>query len=402
MRVHSGWLLSIGVVGLVGGAFGCGDSDGGDGPATPQAGTNGGTPCVVGTLYDCVGPVGCSGKRLCRNGFLSECMCNGNNRPGNMNPGPEDDGGSVPDAMSLPDGQVVTRDGATPGSEDCDNGRDDDGDGDPDCADSDCAARACVQEAPDGWDGPVLLREGEHPADCDGNYPDPVLSGGTAVVGGAATCSSCSCGGASSACATFLNFGSGATTDCSGVTCSASISSACAELASPCLANLTTGYLEPQLPVAPGNCAPSAQTPDVQAASWSAQMLGCAPAREFAPAGCDRGELCAPSASEDDGALCVYHDGDLPCPAGAYRDRRTYFTEWNDTRGCSECACAHDCSYSWRTYAAGDTACATPLVTLTSPDQCAAVTRSTGRSGSASKSPAAASARRAAERPREV
>jgi hypothetical protein len=56
-----------------------------------------------------------------------------------------------------------------------------------------------------------------------------------------------------------------------------------------------------------------------------------------------------------------------------------YFTDVDDTRDCSACQCAHDCSYTWRVFDAADTTCQTPLLTLTEPNECRAVTPATGK-----------------------
>ena len=119
------------------GGTGCGDdADGAEGPG-PTAGQSGGTPCVAGTSYSCFGAGACAGTRLCRDGFLTSCICQG--------PGPAADASAAdaarpadaatPDA-SAPDAAAQAGSGGAragsgggpaPVSEDCSNGTDDDG-----------------------------------------------------------------------------------------------------------------------------------------------------------------------------------------------------------------------------------------------------------------------------------
>ena len=285
------------------------------------------------------------------------------------------------DAAMAADAQSVGDSATPPGTdEDCDNDVDDDGDGDADCADDDCLMRTCVEAAPDGWRGPAVLYIGDAAAPASGGaYPMKVASGGTAVSAAAAQCSTCTCSPASPGCAGFLNFGTGADSACDGVgDCTTSLSSACAELSSPCFASVTTGYVQTQLPGGPATCSPSAQNPVVPAAGWAQNVLACAPSAALARAGCDAEEVCAHEAPFD-GALCVVKSGDHACPAGAYSDRRLYYSSIDDTRGCSACGCHHDCAYTWQIFDAADAACQTPLLTLSSPNQCAAVTPSAGK-----------------------
>jgi hypothetical protein len=380
-NVRWSWLLPLT---LVLACAACGD-DSGDDDDAPSGGSGAGESCTRGTSWSCFGPGNCAGIQLCGPDLVFlPCRCNDTTGGGGDRDGggsgdaavPPRDSGSDPEDAATRDAQTEP-DAALPPAEDCDNDVDDDQDGDADCADDDCTARTCVEEAPAGWSGPVLLYEGAAPPECSGGYPDEAARGGTAVTAGAASCSTCSCTPADPGCASFLNFETSTASACDDANaCSTSINSSCAVLMSPCFTT-PTGYVETHLAGTPPTCAPSAQDPTLPDANWDAHAIACGPDHALQRAGCDSGEVCAPEPAFD-GAFCIVDDGDVDCPAGPYTDRRVYFTDIADTRNCSDCSCTHDCSYTWRVFDAADATCATPLLTLTQANQCASVTPSAG------------------------
>jgi len=362
----------------------CGDDSGGDDDA-PSAGSSAGEPCARDTSWSCRVPNNpCPGIQVCGPDLVYlPCRCSAGSSGTGGDDGtdrdaaaPGSDSGQEPDDAATRDAQIEPDASGEP-TENCNNDVDDDEDGDADCADDDCTARTCIEDAPSGWTGPVLLHEGEDSApECDGEYPDEAARGGTAVDADAADCSTCTCTPADPGCAAFVNFATSADSACDAQACSTSINNSCAELLSPCF-TAPTGYVEMNLPEPPTTCAPSPQDPTLPDADWEEHAVACAPDRALRRAGCDSGEVCAPEPAFD-GAFCIIDDGDVDCPAGPYTDRRVYFTEIDDTRACSECSCAHDCSYTWRVFAASDATCATPLLTLLGENQCAAVTPTAG------------------------
>jgi hypothetical protein len=364
----------------------CGDdSDSDDGNGRGSGGQGSGTPCQSGVVIECIRG-GCRGIQTCgADGFLLPCNCPPGGQPG----GPGDSGAPRDGSTMMPrdsgddprdaaPSDAASPDAASDGAtENCNNDRDDDGDGDDDCADSDCSARTCVAAPPSGdWFGPVLLYEGDDaPPACSAGYPSEAVRGGTGVTATPATCSACTCTPDDPGCASFVNFETSLSTTCgaaAGGTCSFPVNSNCQELNSPCL-NQATGYVESLLPDAPPTCMPSPQQSTKSAADWDRHALACAADDDLARAGCGNDELCAP-ARPFDGELCIYHYFDVPCPAGPYSDRRVYGTMIADTRDCSECACSHDCDYTWRVFGDADTTCTGAAVaTLTEQNQCTAV-----------------------------
>lgn len=349
-------------------ATGCGGDDQG---STGAAGT-GGEPCVTGTVYECFGSSGCDGRRVCQSGFLSMCACSTDSTL---------DAGMQGDATLLPgDSAVGAGDAGSGGADSATASSDAGASGDTgtgsDAAGDDAATPACdcVPSAPGGWDGPVLVYEGASAAPaCGGAYPDEVAEGGTALSADPASCSTCTCSGTGD-CDMPLGFESGGVDASCGGACLSSVTSNCALLSPSCVVGQATTWVENHPPANAGTgCAPSAQAPSVSAASWDANARACAPDVTLERAICDAGELCAPEGPFA-GALCVYQDGDVACPASGYSDRHVYFTTIGDDRDCSACSCGAECDYTWHFFDGADTTCASPIASLTAAHQCVAVT----------------------------
>jgi hypothetical protein len=351
--------------------------------------------CTQGTEYSCIGQGGCPGTQHCSSsGVLSACACDPSAAPGALDAavmssdaGPKtaaDAGGGTagrraPRDAGMPPAPSDAATSNTTPSEDCGNGVDDDGDGKIDCADEDCAARTCLATAPAGWSGPAVLYVGsKKPPACSGDYAQAAMHGGTAASADAAQCSSCSCN-APASCGTYLNVAVGAQTDCSDAACEATLNTSCSELSSSCLGSLTTAYLQTRLQPGVSGCTASMQSPVIADPSWDKNVLACA-AGTLRRGGCGPGNVCAPPGPFS-GPYCIVHDGDQACPAGPYTDRRLYYAAIDDTRDCTACSCATDCSYRWQVFDDSDTSCGTPKASLTSAGQCTAVTIASASSG---------------------
>jgi hypothetical protein len=170
-----------------------------------------------------------------------------------------------------------------------------------------------------------------------------------------------------------VDFGSGSEAACGGTTCTTSVNQSCAEIMPPCLTGLASAYLQTKLPASTGACTPSPQAATKPDARWKTRALGCAiPA---AGGGC-KGGVCLPKSPGDDFSdnYCVWQDGDVDCPSNKFTDKHTYYRDLDDTRSCTACACSGpNCSYSWQVYGDTDTTCATPLLALSSANQCVQV-----------------------------
>jgi hypothetical protein len=346
-------------------AVGCGDD------ATSPPGKTLERVCDPGTVFSCYRS-GCNGHQSCnRDGtVMSKCTCDpiGNDD--------ERDSGTATDA-SEPLDAMPMRDAETPPAEVCDNDQDDDGNGKTDCADDACGDRSCERAAANGFDGPIELRSSDSDTpSCDDAFATKSFEAGESPSAAAASCTACSCSPATATCAAFVDFSTGAEAGCGGTTCTTSVNQSCTEIMPPCLTGVGSAYLGTKLPSGTSGCTPSAQAPTKPSVTWAKRVVGCS-AGDGVRGGCKSGEQCLPkrtSSDDFDVALCVWREGDHGCPGQTYTNKRVYYRDVEDTRSCTACACTGpNCSYSWSVFSAADTACASPILKLTSADQCVGV-----------------------------
>ncbi|MEM6996741.1 MAG: hypothetical protein AAF721_39925 [Myxococcota bacterium] len=99
-----------------------------------------------------------------------------------------------------------------------------------------------------------------------------------------------------------------------------------------------------------GECTPTS-TETATPAAWGERTIACGTGD--ITEGCEGDALCVPRPGVPyDGALCIYGEGDLECPA-EYPDRTLLHQDYEDTRMCSECGCG-----------AADATCVDPEVTV--------------------------------------
>jgi hypothetical protein len=101
----------------------------------------------------------------------------------------------------------------------------------------------------------------------------------------------------------------------------------------PCVQSFTIAPLS----VNESSCAPT-QTPAPQdPPSWGTFARTCRGA-PFGP--CGTGLVCSPS-SPPGFKVCIYKDGDNPCPSNSYSERHVFYTSYQDNRTCSaSCSCS--------------------------------------------------------------
>jgi hypothetical protein len=269
----------------------------------------------------------CDGSGTCRAGTTTNCMayaCNTN--------------GTCRTTCSSPShcaaNHTCTAGSCVPIAEVCDNNIDDDGDGLIDCADSQCTTHVCVAAAPAGWTGPVAVRDdlsSTNPA-CSGPYLNNPFKGGRQVTCPAHTCGGCSCGsppGINCSTPQITTWGMNGV-DCSGKGSTPEDVPACKPI---------QGYFLTTDTVASGSgtCAGS-RGPDTKPnPSFARTGLACSGAT--AGGGCGTGQCLPIPAAPLEGKLCIFHAGDLACPAGYTGSRRVYHQTITDGRTCSTCTC---------------------------------------------------------------
>ncbi|MEM6996922.1 MAG: hypothetical protein AAF721_40845 [Myxococcota bacterium] len=212
----------------------------------------------------------------------------------------------------------------------------------------------CAPDFPEGWEGPVaVLRwaEGEEEPACAGDY-DLALAGTLDFDLDApeAACG-CECG------------------DPSGGVCdgaldvyeTAFVGGGCLPLGAQLLGSVPFGeILDFDDEVGPlgivfegaatydgGSCSPI-ESISIPAAAFESHLALCAGTPIEAP--CDNDAQCMPTpeAPADD-AVCLWQEGDLPCPSGwGYAERTVVYQGMDDTRSCSDCDCGQpqgECSF---------------------------------------------------------
>jgi hypothetical protein len=300
-------------------AHGCGDDTRPEPDEKPRV-------CDPGTVFSCY-KAGCKAHQSCNvdGTAMSSCTCDTVSQAGS---GAEDDAGT---SMPQPD----------------------------------------AGEFPDSFEGPIEVRvaNGAAPS-CEGSFAKKAFEAGEAPEAGAASCSECTCAAESSACAAFVDFTTGTMAGCGGTTCTTSVNQSCTEISPPCLSGVTSAYLGTKLPQSGGSCKASEQKPSKPEVTWAKRVTGCS-------ASCKQGQTCTPKRSTSKGvevSVCIWREGEHDCPSDTYTDKRVYYRGVDDSRTCSACACeGASCGYTWSVFNAGDTACASPIIKLTSPDQCVQV-----------------------------
>jgi hypothetical protein len=239
----------------------------------------------------------------------------------------------------------TTTSSATGKTEDCFNGKDDDGNGKIDCEDDACAASAeCIDAPPAGWNGLARFGSAAYPdpaaAACpDGAQPSVLFAG----PADAPTCAACSC--------TFTD------ASCTApeiscwyyqISCWFGPSFVIEAPSSACVGNLSVPQIGYALSscsltgdaklVDPGTCAAKGGGL-AQPAPWAETLHVCPIAKTGG--GCGKGRVCAPkpSAAPYGGPLCVLKPGTDDCPAGFDASSVQAYDHGDDTRACSGCSC---------------------------------------------------------------
>lgn len=227
-------------------------------------------------------------------------------------------------------------DGGFAGSENCLDGKDNDSNGFVDCGDPACASAGytCQPGPPKGWQGyfrtagDAFDTTASPPVCPDGNPPikyraEPAPS----------TCTPCTCGALTGACAP-ARIDCAENTDCSGATDWTAKFQSCSQIGYP---SSLSCRLEPASPSGSGTCPPSGGELSVKE-PWGRWLYVCG-GPNTAGGGCVPDQACAaPGAGAYSGSVCIRKAGEQKCPAG-WGTRLLGYTGGTDTRGCSACSC---------------------------------------------------------------
>jgi hypothetical protein len=250
--------------------------------------------------------------------------------------------------------------GGGSGAENCTNGVDDDGDSKVDCEDTDCQSGfTCAPGAPSGWTGPVAMFEGAAPApDClqSGGYNTIKQNASSDLKPGSAACPSCACTSPTGMTCTG-DVWVYEDTSCTGLVWTTSTSPPIAptdvvstadscSTVSLCHGADDAGTYKPSavklenVQISGGTCTPQPTgTKNVPTPTWDKVVRACGDAAGSGK-GCGTAGSCLPRPKTPFGTgLCIYKDGDQPCPSGAYSTKKLTHKSFADTRDCSACAC---------------------------------------------------------------
>jgi len=209
---------------------------------------------------------------------------------------------------------------------------------------------SCKPVPPSGWFGPVAARESELGGalpSCQGGFPDEVWSlFGSIDVDGVCDCS---CSLTEASCGSTNGYHYDAFSECSDLQDEFLIvDELCHEWNGP-----TSGGWRIDAAPAVGECEPVV-TPMLSDPAFAHRWTACGGAM-FGECPV-RGDVCAPPLPTGYDHLCIFQEGDSPCPLGSsYNVREVRYTSLEDKRSCEgvECGCGEptpDCATNLRLF----------------------------------------------------
>ncbi len=200
----------------------------------------------------------------------------------------------------------------------------------------------CVSTPGGGWNGPVAMIVTDAATtepQCSGDFGVPSTVAYDGLAADATQCE-CSCGepyGVNCATTTVYQFDAPA---CGVITTMHDVSGSCNNQVGNDNGNL---YFQAESHTLGGQCDPDDSASVFPPAAFAVRETACALSAPD-PGGCAQGEICVPGvASPFDGRLCIWAEGELGCPAdGLWTEQLVRWTDWTDTRDCSQCTCMHE------------------------------------------------------------
>lgn len=246
--------------------------------------------------------------------------------------GPDDSSG---DPSGDPTGPTTTAEDSSATDPDSDTSTTDTGD--PGCL----SPNTCVDAAPAGWSGPVVMFRGDvdaRPPACAVPYPLPDLEafGDLSVPAGDCDCDCTPPGDA------YCDGGSviynQADAACNTPTTTFFVEDGCAEFGGEFFSIRYFEFDASTVQIFGSDCTPSAQE-TIPPAEHGSIVVVCGGASEEGT--CEDGaQVCVPAAdSPFQERLCIWQDGDVDCPAGSYTEKEVYYDSFDDERDCSTCTC---------------------------------------------------------------
>ena len=204
-----------------------------------------------------------------------------------------------------------------------------------------CGGGMCYTQPQGGWTAPFELFTGTNVPPVCPPSSSQVWKGGQNLDAPPATCGACTCtppaGDACSQPVASISTGSACGTTTKGCA-SGHLSSVCSQLSSNCTGG-NGGTFVTITSTPSGACTPSAGTTLVVEATWTPTFVAC---QADNPVSCNSGGICLPnpSAGGSPFQICVSTPGaQATCPAPYTTMTMVIDTGFDDTRGCTACAC---------------------------------------------------------------
>jgi hypothetical protein len=199
------------------------------------------------------------------------------------------------------------------------------------------ATHACVTTPPAGWNGPVVLYDGDPAAvpACPPEHPNTAYEGHGDLVPEPAECAACVCDPPAITCQTkLLSFQDDAACTMAGTPVSQPTPGNCLMI-SPMGSPVAVTADAPT--AIAGACSPSGGAATLPPPKWQRAGLACSGGG--LGLGCGAGKVCT-SAGEAPfvAGICVYRSGDVACPS-SYPDKHKFTDSVVDTRDCTGCTC---------------------------------------------------------------
>jgi hypothetical protein len=200
-----------------------------------------------------------------------------------------------------------------------------------------CGAGDTCVEIPGGWSGPVVVvigAGGDPPPACPPDFPNAEAMAYSGLVAPFAACETCSCGEAQDVVCVPPGLMTYGNSNCNGSPDGMQTLGAaetCTNFPNP---SGSYGVESGAVTVAPGTgtCPASGGTATIIPPTWDSRMVACA----GDPMPCGDAGACVPQAP---GSLCIWRDGDVPCPPGTFTTSAIWWQDFADERGCTPCEC---------------------------------------------------------------
>jgi hypothetical protein len=190
--------------------------------------------------------------------------------------------------------------------------------------------RRCTLLPPIGWEGPLLVYEGDAPPMCPASMSLQRVEAHSGTPQAPHSCSACTCfGPAGSTCKANLKQG-GNCADAATKTNAFPAGGGCLHLDNDTNFGIDISF------AGGGACDAGVAQPQLEPIAWPA-VRGCG-APTLLSDGCLVGQVCAPDPPPGFIGQCISMKGDVPCP-DPWSKRIATNEHVDDTRGCAECKC---------------------------------------------------------------